>query len=775
MIVSFGTSAFNSRIKQRELTQDELYDILAKEPILRNDKDGPYFIMASFEINKRRASAVKEYYGATIDLDDTSLTLEEIKETFKKYSHCIYTTHNHVTKGNRYRLVMPYKKPVSPEQHVTAMLVLMHELGLDDVDTSSKALSRPMYLPSCPRKMSGHAEYYENVKKKKYDASKVEISPELQFAIDESKELKEKFDPNEKYNEGGRNEALTRLVGKFIHNGMDLHTCLASARAWSDANCSPPLNDDEIETIVNSVFNSHKRNNKDSGWGYDELVRRIKNTEDITESLPTLITLIAASHNKITNLERDMLIKSLSHKSKVAGGSIKNQLEFEVNKRKAVIEDEEAEEEEELTTKKLKKEFDNYVFLARDNRMLNLDNGEIYKPEGFNNNFSYMVPKGGVLQLLLKHHCVKKADMIMYNPTAESVFTWGKTRYANRYTPSELKPREGKVTKMLRHFRKLIPNSKERNALLDYIAFIVQNPGTKVLWMPIIKGGKGIGKSIIANEILVPILGHKNVKTPMASEIGGQFNSWMLDTQLIIFHELKLGNTRREKLQLTDSLKEVITEPMLSATYKGIDSYQVFNFANVIGFTNYDDCIMYSEDERRFLMIRSDMKPQTPRYYTNLITWLRKHQRQMLDYFQNRDVSNFSSAKPIETAYSEEIKEESIMFPSSALRDALDDPKHPFNTDGMMLYHHIVDYLSQTAVGADVVKAEAYREKSNAYQLTNALRACGFRKYQGSQDGRISYHGKREALWIAPNFTKQKYDTWTVKKRINKQVRNWEF
>ena len=128
MIISLGTSAYNSTIRQKKFDVDQLYDLLAKEPSVRKDKDGPYFIMASFNGTKRRSSNIKEYFGATVDLDDTSLTLEEIQETFKRYSHAIYTTHNHVVKGNRYRLVLPYKNSITAEQHSIVMLVLMHEL-----------------------------------------------------------------------------------------------------------------------------------------------------------------------------------------------------------------------------------------------------------------------------------------------------------------------------------------------------------------------------------------------------------------------------------------------------------------------------------------------------------------------------------------------------------------------------------------------------------------------------------------------------------------------
>jgi hypothetical protein len=58
---------------------------------------------------------------------------------------------------------------------------------------------------------------------------------------------------------GARNDTLTRLVGKWISNGMDRETVLLAGDGWN-RKLPEPLDDKEVATTVDSVFRTHKRN-----------------------------------------------------------------------------------------------------------------------------------------------------------------------------------------------------------------------------------------------------------------------------------------------------------------------------------------------------------------------------------------------------------------------------------------------------------------------------------------------------------------------------------
>lgn len=54
--------------------------------------------------------------------------------------------------------------------------------------------------------------------------------------------------------EGQRNDQLTSFVGKLVHSGLiDVGDLLLSASAWNQRNCEPPLEEQEVRRVVESV------------------------------------------------------------------------------------------------------------------------------------------------------------------------------------------------------------------------------------------------------------------------------------------------------------------------------------------------------------------------------------------------------------------------------------------------------------------------------------------------------------------------------------------
>jgi len=117
----------NTRIKNTELTIDQLFERL-QTPDIRNNKDGKYFVFARFkEGTKRKAINLVEYYGAVLDIDDTTLSLSDVEDIFKGWVYALHTTHSHKEpgKGKRYRLVLPFAKPVKIDKYRKVIFYLM--------------------------------------------------------------------------------------------------------------------------------------------------------------------------------------------------------------------------------------------------------------------------------------------------------------------------------------------------------------------------------------------------------------------------------------------------------------------------------------------------------------------------------------------------------------------------------------------------------------------------------------------------------------------------
>lgn len=769
-----GKSAYRNRIRLYDYSVSQLFREL-KTPEIRKEKDGPYMILAEFkDISEpakgdkyahsiRNSSNLIRHHGAAIDLDDAQIDMGEIVERLPECKYFVYTTFSHqlpekyhpkgYSPGNRYRVIIPYDKPVDTATHKLLIAHIGLQIGIENMDLSTDAVSRPMYLPAMH---PANKHEYDYTIRTRGELFKTELTAQERFEIAELIEQSghdddKRFDINEELYEGqGRNDAACKIVGKFIANGMDNETIVRAVEAWNDANCIPPLKKKELHTVIKSIIDGHgKRSGK---WGFDELIRRIKETT--TDDLDQTIKLIVgADPVSVTPAKLEILVRDLGRKLKIPITILREEI-----KRHQLLEEEieteDEEKKEKFTVKELRQEFKDWVYVSSLDRVYNTRNGILYKTEGFNRMHQSKLDKGTVLPLLLKYNCIQQADRLEFAPGEKAIFTYNNAVFANTYRAPTVHPQYNNVKPMLKHLRLLIPHYDERKVILDYIAYLVQRPGKKVLFMPIIKGGKGIGKSVIAEKIIPVVLGEQNVRAVKPRKVKADFNAWQLDTQLVVFHELKLGSSRKEKLELTEELKEVITDHGMQASRKAVDDYDVRNCLNLMGFTNHEDSIMITPDERRFYLIRSEMKMQGNDYYDKLHAWLDDNEEAIYHYFLNRDIEDFNPHRLPRSRYTEEIKEQSYMWPQSILMGALQDKTHWVNTDVAVTWRALVNYIRVNSAGKDAMECDnlTYSMSSQSYRLVNALKDCGFRKYEMAKgNSRIRINGALETVWLTPN------------------------
>ena len=769
--LAIGKSAFRKRVELFDYDVTRLFREL-KKPIVRKTKDGPYMVLAEFKDlsqqgdkyphSIRNAQNLIKHYGAVLDLDKASLEIDEIGPLLPDCKYFIYTTFSHQLasryhdKGyeptNRYRVVIPYDAPVSLENHKLLMASLSSRIGIENVDSSTGAVSRPMYLPAMH---PTNADLYRYKIRTKAPLMKTVLTAQEKFELSEvidasGQNDEKKFDINEEIYEGqGRNDAATRLVGKFIHNGMDNDTLVRAAETWNEINCKPPLSRKELHVIIKSIVDGHGQ--RSGKWGFDEIKRRIQT--GTVDDFDQLIKIIASvDHKTVSKAKREILTRELSQKLKVPITSLREEIK-QTELLEEEVEHEEDEKKERKTTKELRQEFKHWVYVSSIDKVFNLKNGILYKPEGFNRMHQSKLDKGSVLPLLLKYNCIQHSDRIEFAPGEKDIFSYNNTIFANTYRKIAIEAEYAPCKLMINHFRLLIPDASERNIILNYIAFLVQKPGKKVMFMPIIKGGKGIGKSAVIEKIIRPILGDSNVRDVKPKKVKQDFNAWQMNTQLICFHELKLGSTRREKLELTEELKDLITERHMQASLKGVDDYDINNKVNMFALTNHEDAIMITPDERRFFMVRSDLKFQSREYYNELHTWLDENPEAIYHYFLYRDIEDFDPHFLPESKYTEEVKQSSFTWPRSVLQDALTNVDHFFNTDAVCTWQAIVNYVRDNSAGRDAMECDnlMFSNSSQSYRLNNALKDSGLRKYETRKGNtRIRIGGKLETIWLTP-------------------------
>ena len=109
-----------------------------------------------------------------------------------------------------------------------------------------------------------------------------------------------------------------------------------------------------------------------------------------------------------------------------------------------------------------------------------------------------------------------------------------------------------------------------------------------------------MGKSFFG-ELLRYCLGDSNVGTVSSSQVISNFNSWATGVCVNVLEELRIKGKNR--YQVINSLKPLITDRMIQINEKGVKQYTTYNTTNYICFTNHKDAIPIDKDDRRWWII----------------------------------------------------------------------------------------------------------------------------------------------------------------------------
>lgn len=227
---------------------------------------------------------------------------------------------------------------------------------------------------------------------------------------------------------------------------------------------------------------------------------------------------------------------------------------------------------------------------------------------------------------------VPKVDSVRFLPymPAGEVFTDELGRQAvNTYKKPNIVYTQGDVTPFLDHLAKLFPIERDVKILLSYMAHCVQRPGRKAMWAPVIQSAEGAGKNVF-KFVMTYALGTPYVYTPKSQQLvesGGKFNAWMRGKLLIIADEIRVD----EKREMIEILKDLITEDRVEIQGKGTDQDVEDNVANWMMFTNWQDAIPISLNQRRYAIFYSQVQRiadfhrlgMVGDYFPKLYGWIR--------------------------------------------------------------------------------------------------------------------------------------------------------
>ena len=327
----------------------------------------------------------------------------------------------------------------------------------------------------------------------------------------------------------------------------------------------------------------------------------------------------------------------------------------------------------------------------------------------------------------------------------------GKTLY-NSYVPIVTPSQVGDAGPFLRHLRLMLPAERDYLLVVSYMAAVVQYPGVKFQWCPVIQGVEGNGKTTIA-EVLTYAVGARYCHNANAQDLSNKFNAWIERKLLVIIEEIYVSD-RRDAL---DALKVYVTNSRIEIQGKGGNQYTGDNRANLLAMTNHKDAIPKTLNDRRYAILFAaqqeaadlDRDGMGGDYFPRLWHWLR-HENGLaicngyLRAFQIPDELNPAGAAhraPVTSSTAEAI-EASRGPVEQAIAEAIESGEPGFR--GGWVSSHWLGHM---------LEGKRLRGRAHPNQWNALLRSLGYVKHPALVDGRVNVElgcdgGKKSRLWV---------------------------
>ena len=163
-----------------------------------------------------------------------------------------------------------------------------------------------------------------------------------------------------------------------------------------------------------------------------------------------------------------------------------------------------------------------------------------------------------------------------------------------------IKPVKGDWSLMRSHIQENIcgHNNQHFQWLMSWKAQLFQQPHLKQGSAVVLRGGKGVGKSILGDWIIRICDPHSRTIT-QSEQVVGRFNALLATSIFVLLEEtFWAGDKKSEGI-----LKDLITGRTMNLEYKGVDPIQTDNHLHLMLISNSDWVVPASADERRFFVL----------------------------------------------------------------------------------------------------------------------------------------------------------------------------
>lgn len=625
--VAIGTSARSSKItKQQELTFDDLVALLQTWPVhvgqltlaeynackagadadknrASLDKDTRWFSLASYSKPRRAAENVVEVSAFVGDFDSGQFTSESISAVVAGYRHIVLTSYSHSPEHPKFRLIIPYAQPVTPEAHATLFESFMALFG-EQVDASTRDACRLWYFPSCVADMTEHqgiwvheGELFQPYEMPvvvdgdplpQKEAADVSVNDELSARAEEY-ETPDADTVRAMLGHIALEDAAGKRRGPWF-------TILSAIHNWAGGS-------DEGFEIADTWSATQP------GYVSSEDVRKIwESCGRYSGKQTTIATVIKMAIEAGFKFESEMpepdpLEALIPEEIRILDGGGRS---FRETMREA----QEQLQNNDAGARVALEKFLIYVtdqqefFSTLHRTLLNKDAIRVLYQSSMP-----LHTKGGhqdPCKVLLESTTKRVVSSMGYHPGEGEIYWEGGRSLANWHTPYVVEPLKP-LPRELEMFRALIahlfPNredAKFAKYLLQFFAFTVQKPGVKITSAPLLFSQEtGTGKTTMMYEIPARLVGVHNCTMVTNAELESSFSDFLARKHMLHLDEIFMGGMKAAAAA-ANQFKPIVTNSRIKVHPKGLAGYDITNRLVITACSNYPNALYLSDYDRRW-------------------------------------------------------------------------------------------------------------------------------------------------------------------------------
>lgn len=260
-------------------------------------------------------------------------------------------------------------------------------------------------------------------------------------------------------------------------------------------------------------------------------------------------------------------------------------------------------------------------------------------------------PSQSASSLALNLYKITTVDGCRYMPGDDEVFSNVEGTFANLYAeheipelPDTLTPKDKQAIERVKAHLFHLLKDEEAAMFLDWLSWVVQNPGKHVNYAVMLQGVEGDGKTFFA-EMLRAVMGISNVTMLNAQILHSNFTDWTVGQCVACVEEVRLINDGN-KYETLNRVKPNITNTVIEVHPKGKPVYNAINTTSYLLFSNYKDALPLDDNARRYLVLFSrwqsrerimEFKRQNKLYYRKLYGTLEECAGALRHWLLNHD------------------------------------------------------------------------------------------------------------------------------------------